>query len=122
MVEPIPDMPPGTLGFRSPGELTEADFHDVFVPALEEAVAGGEVRLLLATPPGFGGSDVKQLADQVKDLTGLGHRSDWKRIAVVTDSSWLRRSSRMWTRMIPVDVKLFSPDEDAAARTWLLAS
>jgi hypothetical protein len=119
MVERIEDMPSGTVGFRSTGDLTEDDFREVLAPALEEAVATGEVRLMLITPPDFGGSEVKQMADRVKELTGLGHRSDWKRIAVVTDSGWLRRSSRMWTRMIPVGVKVFSPDDEPEARRWL---
>jgi hypothetical protein len=119
VVERIEDMPAGTIGFRSKGGLTEDDFDEVLAPALEEAVAAGEVRLLLVTPPGFGGSEVTEMADRVKQLTGLGHRSDWKRIAVVTDSSWLRRSSRVWTRMVPVPIKVFSPDDDPEARAWL---
>jgi hypothetical protein len=120
VVERIEDMPAGTVGFRSPRDFTEADFHDVLAPALEDAVAAGDVRLLLVTPPNFGGSDVKQMADRVKDLAGLGHRSDWKRIAIVTDSGWLRRSARLWGRMVPVDAKLFKPDEEPEARAWLL--
>lgn len=121
MVERIDDMPPGTLGFRSEGELTEDDFHDHLAPALEQAVAAGNVRLLLVTPPGFGGADVKATADRVKGLANLGHRTDWKRIAIVTDSSWLRRSSRLWSRMVPVETKLFKPDEEPEARRWLAA-
>jgi hypothetical protein len=121
VVEPIADMPPGTIGFRSQGELTESDFTDHLGPALRQAVADGEVRLLLVTPPGFGGAEVKATADRVKDLANLGHRTDWKRIAIVTDSSWLRRSSRLWSRMIPVETKLFGPDEEPRARSWLLA-
>jgi SpoIIAA-like len=121
VVEPIDDMPAGTLGFRSEDELTEADFREVLAPALEEAVTTGEVRLLLVTPPNFGGSDVKLAADRVKQLANLGHRTDWKRIAVVTDSGWLRRSARLWSHMVPVGTKLFSPDEEPEARAWLLA-
>jgi hypothetical protein len=119
VVEPIEDMPAGTIGFRSTGDLTASDFTTVLAPALEEAVATADVRLLLVTPPGFGGSEVTEMADRVKSLTGLGHRSDWKRVAVVTDSSFLRRSSRVWTRMVPVTVKVFKPSEEPEARTWL---
>ncbi len=113
-------MPAGTIGFRSEDELTEADFRKVIGPALEQAVTAGEVRLLLVTPPNFGGSDVRLTADRVKQLANLGHRTDWKRIAIVTDSGWLRRSSRLWSRMVPVETKLFKPDEEPEARTWLL--
>ena len=122
MVERIEDMPPGTIGFRSSGELTEADFTDHLGPALEQAVAAGDVRLLLITPPGFGGADVKATAARVQALANLGHRSDWKRIAIVTDSSFLRRSARLWAPMVPVETKLFKSDQEPAARSWLLAT
>jgi hypothetical protein len=120
VVERIEDMPAGTIGYRATGKFTEDDF-DQLGPALSEAVAAGPVRLLLVTPPDFGGSEVKQMADHVRDLTGLGHRTDWKRIAIVTDSGWLHRSAPLWTRMVPAETKLFRPDDEPEARTWLLA-
>ena len=123
MVERINDMPAGTLGFRSDGELTDDDFRTQLAPALQEAVATGAVRLMLVTPPDFGSADLKSLFDRARnDLEpGLGHRSDWKRIAIVTDSSWLRRSSRIWSRMIPVEAKVFAVAEEDEARSWLAA-
>jgi hypothetical protein len=121
MVERIDDMPAGTVGFRGTGELTEEDFQDQIAPAVAEAVDGGGVRLLLVTPPGFGTSDVPAVADLVRKSPGshLGHTRDWKRIAVVTESGALRRSARIWTRMVPVDIKLFKPNEEPEARAWL---
>lgn len=119
MVERIEDMPAGTVGFRGEGELTEEDLTGSVAPALREAVAAGGVRLLLVTPPGFGSGDVKDVAMRVQKLPGLGHRDDWKRVAVVTDSGMLRRTARLWSGMVPVDTRLFAPDEEAAARRWL---
>jgi hypothetical protein len=123
VVERIEDMPAGTLGFRSDGELTDDDFRTHLAPALQEAVTAGNVRLLLVTPPDFGGSDLKSLFDRARDHLepGLGHRNDWKRIALVTDSTWLHRSSRLWSRMVPVETKVFNVDDEPAARTWLAA-
>jgi stage II sporulation SpoAA-like protein len=123
VVERIDDMPAGTLGFRSDGELTDEDFRAHLAPALHEAVAAGAVRLLLVTPPDFGGADLKSIVDRARDdlEPGLGHRTDWKRIAIVTDSSWLRRSSRLWTRMVPVEAKVFATADEDEARRWLAA-
>jgi hypothetical protein len=124
VVERIEDMPAGAIGFRSSGELTEEDFRDHLAPALAEAVAAGDIRLMLVTPPSFGGTELKATADLVREHMDeeVGHRSDWKRIAIVTDSGWLRRSSRLWGRMVPVDTKLFKPDEEDQAKRWLLDS
>jgi hypothetical protein len=123
VVERIADMPPGTIGFRSKGELTDDDFRNDLAPALHDAVTAGAVRLLLIGPPNFGPTDVKRLADQAQNHLepGLGHRTDWKRIAIVTDSGLLRRSSRLLTPLIPVETKFFKPTEEPDARTWLLA-
>jgi hypothetical protein len=122
VVERIEDMPAGTVGFRSAGELTDEDFRDRLAPAVTEAVTAGDVRLMLVTPPGFGGADVKATIERVRALLDdeLGHRNDWKRIAIVTDSGWLRRSSRLWRRMVPVETKIFGADEEPQARRWLV--
>ena len=123
MVELIADMPAGTIGFRGEGELTEEDFRDRIAPAVAERVEAGEgVRMLLIPPAGFGSGDVPAIADLIRKQpeTHLGHRTDWKRIAVVTDSGMLRRTSRVWTRIVPVPIKAFAPDEEGKARDWLL--
>jgi hypothetical protein len=121
MVEPIPDMPAGTIGFRADGELTDSDYSETIAPALREAVDAGGVRLLLVVPPGFSSSDVTEVAKRVQKLPGLGHRSDWKRVAVITDSGMLRRTARLWAPMVPVETKAFKPDEESEARAWLAA-
>ena len=122
MIERIDDMPAGTLGFRGEGELSEDDFLNVLVPPLREAVATGTVRLLFLTPPEFGAGDVKAIVDRLlhSEVPGLGHPRDWNRIAVLTESNMLRRSSRVWKRMIPVKVEVFGAGEVAKAREWLV--
>lgn len=112
-------MPAGTVGFRGEDELTEEDFTEAIGPALREAVETGGVRLLLVTPPSFGSGDVKDVAQRVQHLPGLGHRNDWKRVAIVVHSAMLRRTARFWSGLVPVDTKVFSPDEEPAARDWL---
>lgn len=121
MVERIEDMPAGTIGFRADGEVTEADYKETLGPALREAVDNGGVRLLLVAPPGFGSADVTEVAKRVQGLPGLGHRDDWKRVAVITDSGMLRRTARLWAPMVPVETKVFKPEEEPEARNWLAA-
>jgi hypothetical protein len=124
VVERITDMPAGTLGFRGEGELTDEDFRDRIAPAVAEATQSGGVRMLLVTPSGFGTNDIPAVADLVRKQPSshLGHKADWERVAVVTDNGMLRRSSRVWTRMVPVTIKVFAPNEEPKARTWLLQS
>jgi hypothetical protein len=42
MVDVIPDMPPGTLGFRVSGRLTRDDYVDVLVPPWEDLAVEAE--------------------------------------------------------------------------------
>jgi hypothetical protein len=54
MIERIDDMPPETVGLRARGKLTKSDYTDVLEPALREAIASGELRLLfLLTDSGW---------------------------------------------------------------------
>jgi len=41
MVEPLDDMPEGTVGFRIDGDVEREDYIDVLVPALKSAIDGG---------------------------------------------------------------------------------
>jgi hypothetical protein len=122
VIEPIADMPGGMTGFRFDGELTEADYADVLVPALRDAAADGEVRLLLVAAPGADLGSLKsrfQKAVTDPDLD-LGHRRDWRRVAIVADAGRLvRRSFPVWSRLVPVDVKLFAAREEDEARAWI---
>lgn len=115
-------MPAGTTGFRVHDELTDADYHDVLAPGLCEAAVAGEVRLLLVGAPGCDlGSLKTRFETALKDPDlDLGHRRDWRRVAIVADAGLLlRRSFPVWSRLVPVDVKLFGPKDEAEARSWV---
>jgi hypothetical protein len=122
LIEPIEDMPAGAVGFRVEDELTDDDYHDVLAPGLRAAVAAGAVRLLLVGAPGSDLGSLKSRFESARsdpDLD-LGHRSDWRRVAIVADTGLLfRRSFPIWSRVIPVDVKLFGPADEPAARSWV---
>jgi hypothetical protein len=54
VVEEIPDMPPGTVGFRVSERLVREDYVRVLVPPLRQAVQTGErLRVLYAIGPGL---------------------------------------------------------------------
>lgn len=117
-------MPAGTIGFRVTDELTDADYHDVLAPALRDAATAGEVRLLLVGEPGFDLGSLKSRLEAARsdpDLD-LGHRRDWRRVAVVAEANFfIRRVFPGLAKVIPVEVRLFAPADEAEARAWLTA-
>jgi hypothetical protein len=122
LIERIDDMPAGTVGFRLDGKLTDADYADVLTPGLREAAAEGEVRLLMVGAKGFDLGSLKSRFEEARqdpDLN-LGHRQDWRRVAIVADANFvLRRSFPVFSRVIPVEMKLFGLKDESEARTWI---
>jgi hypothetical protein len=122
VIEPITDTPTGVLGFRVTGEMTDADYQDVLAPALKAAAASGEVRLLLVGAEGFDLASLKSRFEAVRndpDLD-LGHRKDWRRVAVVAEANFLiRQLFPAVSKVIPVEVKLFDPKDETDAKSWV---
>ena len=86
MLTEIPGLPPNVIGFEVSGKLETEDYRDKLVPALERAVGTGEVRIVIVMPrfegmsPGAFWQDLKM---------GVEHWRAWKRIALVTDVTWM---------------------------------
>lgn len=122
MIEPIEDMPPGTLGFRGSGKFTRSDYADVLIPTLREAVEGGEgVRFLFEISPEFHGVEADAVWEQAKADLGLGirHSSAWVRTAVVSDAGWVRSSIGLVGWMAPGELRAFPLEELEAAKEWV---
>jgi hypothetical protein len=124
LIERIDDMPAGTIGFRVTGEMTDADYAEVLAPALKAAASSGEVRLLLVGAEGFDLGSLKarfEAARKDPELD-LGHRKDWRRVGVVAETNFfIRRLFTGLAQVIPVEVKLFDPKDEAEARSWVAA-
>lgn len=123
MIEAIEGMPAGTIGFEFSGEVSRKEYREVLEPALEEAIAGGEVRLLLRTAPEFDGMGIgARLEDAKTNLKlGVGHLGAWKRVAIVSDSGWVRSTQTLWSHLVPVELRVFGLAEGDAAKEWVAA-
>jgi hypothetical protein len=116
------ELPNGVLGFRAAEKLTRADYTEVLIPALREALeSGNKLRMLFQIGPGFHGMDAGALWEDMKaDLTvGLPHASAWDRIAIVSDESWVKPAFSMLGWMAPGDNKTFTLDEYEHAKAWV---
>jgi stage II sporulation SpoAA-like protein len=122
MIEALPDLPPGTIGFRISGRLKREDYTDVLIPPMRAAVDRGEKLRILAVldeqfhglEPSAGWEDVKAGLD-----LGIRHHSAWERCAVVADAEWVRRATALFGWMAPGEFRVFGLGELAAAKAWL---
>jgi hypothetical protein len=120
MVERIEDMPAGVIGVRASGKLTKEDYTDGLEPALKEAMDSGEARVVFVLTD-FTGLELGASFEDIK--TGLGvefaHRTDWRRLAVVTDVDWVARAMRMFAWAMPGELAVYDGlDRLEEAKTW----
>jgi SpoIIAA-like len=118
MLQLLDGFPPGTVAIRATGTVTGDDYREVFEPAMQEAAAATKaVRLLYILGEGFDGYDPGAvLAD-----TGLGV-STWgslERMAVVTDTGWVRHAIGLFSGLMHGDVRVFPTADEAAAEAWI---
>jgi hypothetical protein len=98
MIEVMPGMPAGTVGFRCKGDIEREDYAEV-LDDIEPSALWADAKL------GF-------------DLT-VRHHKDWIRSAIVTDEHWMARATKLFAWMIPGETKVFGVDELAQAKDWL---
>jgi hypothetical protein len=122
MIEPIPDLPPGMLGFRASGHVTRQDYTDVFLPPVRQKVDSGEgIRMVYQVGPGFEKFEVGALLEDTKtgwDL-GIRHPDAWKRLALVTDVNWMSQAAHAFAWMMPGEFKIYGLEELEEAKAWV---
>ena len=122
MIEFLPSPGPDVVALRAGGTLTADDIDRAWASldaALDEAQSVGVYLEIV-------GLEGVTLAGIVRDIaTGLQNLKDlprFERVAVVTDSGWIQKAAKLEDLLIPgIDVRAFSPEEEAAAMAWLSA-
>ncbi len=118
MIEQIPGMPSGSLGFSARGMVTAHDYESVIVPDIEAAFAlNKRVSLLYHLGEEFKGFEARAIWDDAS--LGLRHFQGWDRVAMVTDVAWLRATASVARFMIPADFRLFRNAALAEAMRWI---
>ena len=109
MIEAIPGLPPGTLGFRASGTITRDEYHDQVIAPVRAALEQGKLSILFETAPDFSGMELGALWEDTKaaGTIGLKHLSDWGRIAVVTDKDWMRHAVSAFGWLSPGEYRVF---------------
>ncbi len=121
MVEPIADMPAGTHGFRLSGRLTHDEYFQILNPIQEQLERGDKVSFLIETAPDFHGLEMSAMWEDVKRAPTLGvkHRDQWERLAVVTDTDWMRHAMTAFGWLMPGELRVFQPGELEQAKAWV---
>ncbi|HEY8194032.1 MAG TPA: STAS/SEC14 domain-containing protein [Hyphomicrobium sp.] len=115
MIEHLSNFPDDVLAFVCRGRVTKADYDSVLVPAVVKALEKQErVRLYYETAADFSGIDPGAMWEDFK--VGMEHLTRWKRVAVVTDVEWIKQTMRLFSFLMPGEMKSFPTSEAAQAR------
>jgi hypothetical protein len=120
MIEALTSFPDNVLGFICHGQVTKQDYDTVLIPAVAKALEEHDkVRLYYETAPDFVGIEPGAVWEDTK--VGVSHLLRWERFAVVTDVEWIRHTMTFFSFLMPGELRLFSTNEAAAAREWIVA-
>ncbi|GAT08118.1 STAS/SEC14 domain-containing protein [Mycolicibacterium novocastrense] len=119
MIEVLPDMPDGVIGFQVSGRLSGEDLR-AFEPTLKQELQTDELRIVEVIAPTYEGFGPGGLVEDVKMGFGalISHHSAFKRIAVVTDKEWVAHTLHALAWMVPGEIALFGLDELEQAKAW----
>ncbi|MEA5509893.1 STAS/SEC14 domain-containing protein [Crocosphaera sp. UHCC 0190] len=118
MLNILTDLPDQVLAFSAVGNITADDYETLLIPIVKEKLKKyGKVRLLYHLGTEFNHFSMMALWDDLK--FGLAHWNEWEKIAVVTDSRWLRGMIQIFRWLIPARFKLFQNKELEQARQWI---
>ena len=117
MIEILPESVGDTVVVRASGVLTDADYKNTLIPALDAVLAQHRklnALVLLDDPLGF---EPAAMWDDAR--YGLKHRADIGRMAVVGGPGWIDWATRLWGLMSPGEFRAFPADQAGAARCWI---
>lgn len=119
MIERLPDLPEGVIGFEAVGEVHADDYHSTLVPGLEAAGANGPIRLVYVLGERFEGYSAGASWQDAK--LGLEHHGKWRRAALVTDIDWVTHLASLFGWMVPGEFKVFPLADRDDAVVWAAA-
>jgi hypothetical protein len=120
VIEALPNLPAGVIGFEAVGDVTAADYETVLRPALDAAAAAGDIRLVYVLGGRFEGYSSGATWEDAK-LIGAGHLSAWRRTALVSDHGSMSTLATMFGWLVPGKFRHFSVADLDKAITWAAA-
>lgn len=118
MIETLPDMPTGTLGFEAVGEVTRDDYKTVVEPwLLAVAEAKERARVVYVMGDRFQHYSPAAMWEDAK--VGFLEPVHWERVALVTDHDVLRHTANAFRWMMPGEFKTFELAELDQAKAWV---
>ncbi len=118
MIEQISeDMQNNVVALCAHGMVSHKDYERVVIPTVEEKIRlYSKVRFLFVLADDFEGYTAEAMWDDTK--IGLQHLTAFEKIAVVTNTEWVKEAVRFFGFFVPCPVKVFPKEEIQSATAW----
>jgi hypothetical protein len=114
MIELIKELPDNVVGIVARGRVTNEECDNILKPAMERSLKRhGKVRLYYEVGSRFPGAGWDNLD------VAIDHLPQWERIAVVSDTGWVRHTVNALRFMIASEVRVFTMLEAEEGRAWI---
>jgi hypothetical protein len=119
MVKVLEDIRKDFIGFELSSTVTAEDYEKTLIPAIKEKLKSTQkLKVLYHVSKDFDSYELKAMFDDAK--VGFEFWSNWEKIAVVSDVEWIVASVKIFSFMLPGEIRTFSNDELEEAKEWLL--
>lgn len=117
MMEIIPGLPDNVVGILARGRVTNMECDSVLRPAIKCSLRKHDkVRLYYEVGSRFPGAGWDDLS------VAIDHLPQWERIAVVTDTGWVRQTVNALRFLLASEVRVFTTEERSESRAWIASS
>ena len=114
MIEVIKELPDNVVGIVAKGRVTNEECDNVLKPAMERSLRRHpKIRLYYEVGSRFPGAGWDDLD------VAIDHLPQWERIAIVTDTGWVRHTVNALRFLLASEVRVFTMLEAEEGRAWI---
>jgi hypothetical protein len=118
MIEIMSESKGNILGVRLTVRVTDWDYGETFIPALEKLIAlHGKIRCLYYMDEAFEGWNIGAMWDDAK--FGIKHRNHFEKIAVIGGPKWAEWGTKLASHLLSGEVKTYPADQLTDAWKWI---
>ena len=118
MIKIMPESKGRMLAVKASGKLTEKDYVETWIPALQKIIDEYKsADVLLYMDENFDGWELKAMWEDTK--FGFAHRTDFKKIAIVGGPSWVEWGSKIASALMDCEFKIYNPEKLNESLNWL---
>ena len=114
MIEIVEGLPDNVVGIVAKGRVTRKDCSDVLLPAVEKARDWHHrLRLYYEIRTRYPGAAWEEIG------LGTGQAVPWERVAIVSDTAWIRHAVTALRLVLPGEIRVFVTSQIPEALAWI---